>query len=130
MRMKLRIFAVPLILLSPWLTGCGDQPAQQTAAATNPHAKTADEIREEEENKPPYIGMTKAQAMARYGEPKQQTVTEEGEQWTYLLNFGSMMGKALIPFNFKPTVPRIGVLTFGADGKVKKFRWDADTDHG
>ena len=102
--------------------GCASEQPQTAAPGAKP--KTADEVREAEENKPPFIGMTKAQAIARYGDPKQQTVTDEGEQWTYLLNFGEVMGKALIPFNFKPTTIRTGTLTFGPDGKVKKFRWD------
>lgn len=68
--------------------------------------------------------MTKAQALARYGEPKKHTVTEEGEQWVYILNTGEIIGKAFIPFNFKPTIPRTGVLIFGGNGKVKKFVWD------
>jgi hypothetical protein len=46
----------------------------------------------------------------------------------YLLNYGEMIGKALIPFNFKPTIPRTGVLIFGADGRVKKFNWDKETN--
>ncbi len=71
--------------------------------------------------------MTKAQALARYGNPKKHTITEEGEQWVYLLNMGEVMGKAFIPFNFKPTMPRTGVLIFDAAGKVKKFNWDAET---
>ncbi|MEO5720683.1 MAG: hypothetical protein ABIR71_04330 [Chthoniobacterales bacterium] len=39
-----------------------------------------------------------------------------------------ILGKAFIPFNFKPTPIRTGVLTFGADRKVKEFRWDAETN--
>jgi hypothetical protein len=78
---------------------------------------------------PPFVGMTKAQALARYGRPKKNTITDEGEQWVYILNMGEVIGKAFIPFNFKPTIPRTGVLTFGPDGKVKKFTWDS-TKHG
>jgi hypothetical protein len=40
---------------------------------------------------------------------------------------GEMIGKAFIPFNFKPTLARTGVLIFGPNGKVKKFVWDAET---
>ena len=79
-----------------------------------------------EAEKLPFVGMTKTQALARYGKPKRNTVTEEGEQWVYILNMGEVIGKAFIPFNFKPTIPRTGVLTFGPDGTVKKFTWDTN----
>lgn len=72
--------------------------------------------------------MTKAQALARYGEPKKQTVTDQGEQWIYILNFGQVMGRAMIPFNFKPTMVRTGSLIFGPDSKVKRFTWDTPTE--
>ena len=85
------------------------------------------DISNPEAEKPPFVAMTKAQALARYGKPKKHTVTEEGEQWVYILNMGEMIGKAFIPFNFKPTIPRTGVLTFGPDDRVKKFTWDKDT---
>jgi hypothetical protein len=78
----------------------------------------------DEEDKPPFIGMTKAQALARYGKPKTQTVTDEGEQWTYILNMGEFIGKHMIPFFVSTQALRTGVLTFGREGKVKKFRWD------
>ena len=71
--------------------------------------------------------MTKAQVLARYGEPKKHTLTEEGEQCVYILNLGEVIGKAFIPFNFKPTLVRTGVLIFSPVGKVRKFVWDADT---
>ena len=107
-----------------WLVACADHA--QTTGTAKP--KSADEIREAEENKPPFIGMTKAQALARYGEPRRRTVSDEGEQWVYVLNFGEALGKAFIPYNFKPTEIRTGVLTFGNGNKVKKFTWDAPTN--
>lgn len=103
------------------LTGCASQADRQREQAT-------DAAREAGERKPPFVGMTQSQALARYGEPKTRSVTSKGEQWTYLLNFGEMMGRALIPFNFKPTMPRTGVLTFGPDGRVSEFRWDQETN--
>lgn len=78
----------------------------------------------DESDKPPFIGMTKTQALARYGNPKQKTSTEEGEQWTYILNFGEFVGKHMIPFFFSTQHIRIGVLIFGPDDRVMKFRWD------
>jgi outer membrane protein assembly factor BamE (lipoprotein component of BamABCDE complex) len=118
--MKIKMF--PLVVTVALLAGCATpQPANTKRSSvgdiSNPEAET-----------PPFIGMTKAQALARYGEPKKRTMTDDGENWVYLLNFGEMMGKAMIPFNFKPTVPRTGVLIFGADGRVKKFNWDKETN--
>jgi len=81
----------------------------------------------DESEKPPFVGMTKAQAIARYGQPKKQTVTDEGENWVYVLNFGEFVGKHMIPFFFSSAQIRTGVLIFGPDGKVKKFNWDAPT---
>ena len=72
--------------------------------------------------------MTKAQVLARYGEPKKHTITHEGENWIYILNFGEVVGRAMIPFNFNPTAIRSGVIIFGPDGRVKKFSWDTPTD--
>lgn len=123
----MRLTFLPTITLAmiACLTSCATQsPVPATPATT---AKKGD-ISNEEAEKQPFIGMTKAQALARYGDPKKHTITDEGEQWVYLLNFGEMMGRAMIPFNFKPTVPRTGVLTFGPDGKVKKFNWDTPTE--
>lgn len=110
-----------IIALAIALAGCATPPPKQANAPrvgdiSNPEAET-----------PPFIGMTQAQALARYGEPKKRTVTDEGEQWVYILNMGEVIGKAFIPFNFKPTLARTGVLIFGTDNRVKKFVWDKDT---
>ena len=69
--------------------------------------------------------MTQAQARARYGEPSKYTVTNEGEQWTYVLNMGEFVGKHMIPFFFSTQQLRMGILIFGHDGRIKRFRWDA-----
>jgi outer membrane protein assembly factor BamE (lipoprotein component of BamABCDE complex) len=90
------------------------------------HDSKVGDISNPEAETPPRVGMTKEQALARYGKPKRHTVTEDGEEWVYILNMGEVIGKAFIPFNFKPTPVRTGVLTFGPDGRVKKFKWDTD----
>lgn len=112
---------LPIMMCATLLSGCAAEPTKPTPVGrvgdiSNPEAET-----------PPFIGMTKAQALARYGKPKKQTATEEGEQWVYILNYGEVIGKAFIPFNFKPTMVRTGVLTFGTDDRVKKFIWDKET---
>jgi hypothetical protein len=111
----LAIFS-PLVLASP-------TPAPGKSPPRKPPVKRVDES-----DKPPFVGMTKAQALARYGKPKQKTSTEEGEQWTYILNFGEFIGKHMIPFFVSTQGLRMGVLTFGQDGRVKKFRWDTPED--
>ena len=68
--------------------------------------------------------MTKVQALARYGQPKQKTSTEEGEQWTYILNMGEFIGKHMIPFFVSTQGLRVGILICGQNDRVKKFRWD------
>lgn len=116
--MKTKLF--PLIIALA-MAGCA------TPAPSTPQSKQKTQAVDESE-KPPFIGMSKAQVLARYGEPKKHTITDEGEQWVYLLNFGEVMGRALIPFNFSPTPIRTGVIVFGPDGRVKKFNWDTPTD--
>lgn len=113
------------LALAACLTGCETTATQPTAQA-KPAA--VGDISNEVAETPPFVGMTKAQALARYGEPKKHTVTPKGEQWTYLLNTGEVIGKAFIPFNFKPTLPRIGTLIFGPNGKVTEFTWDVPTE--
>ncbi len=113
-----------LAALAACLTSC------VTTTPPSPPARPAPvgDISNEEAEKPPFIGMSKEQALARYGEPKKHTVSEEGENWIYILNFGEALGKAFIPFNFKPTMIRTGTLIFGPDGRVKKFVWDVPTE--
>jgi len=118
--MKTKLF---LLVAAGLLAGCASNAPQPR---TKPHV--VGDMSTPEANKPPFIGMTKAQALARYGEPKRRTLTDEGENWVYLLNMGEVFGKAMIPFNFKPTPIRTSVLIFGADGRVKKFNWDTETE--
>ena len=92
-----------------------------------PTPKKARAAKVDESEKPPFIGMTKAQALARYGEPKKRSVTDAGENWVYVLNFGEFIGKHMIPFFFSTAQIRTGVLIFDANGKVKKFTWDTPT---
>jgi hypothetical protein len=120
--MKLITLCIMSALL---LAGCASSAT--TGAPQTTDRKTAPQ-KIAEETRPPFIGMTRAEALARYGEPKKRTVTDEGEQWTYWLNFGEFMGKHMIPFFFSEEQIRIGVLIFGPDGRVTKFNWDAPAD--
>jgi hypothetical protein len=72
--------------------------------------------------KPPFKGMTKAQATHFYGEPDSVGHRDGEELWTYVLNRGETISKSFIPFNFNNKI-RYRLLTF-KDGKVVDFRWD------
>jgi hypothetical protein len=115
------------ILLTLFLAIANSAFAGSPTPTATPAKKPSRIAKVDESEKPPFVGMTKAQALARYGEPKKHSVTDEGENWIYVLNFGEVLGKALIPFNFHATPVRTGVLIFGANGKVKKFNWDTPT---
>lgn len=119
------------VLVAILLAFAASSPAQAPRATPKPRASATPkprvgDISNPEAEQQPFVGMSKEQALARYGKPKKNTVTDEGEQWIYILNMGEIVGKAFIPFNFKPTLARTGVLTFGPNGKVKKFTWDTD----
>jgi hypothetical protein len=122
------IIIAALAIATPAFAQVGTTPGGHHDDARSKKSKEkVGDISNPEAETPPFVGMTKEQALARYGHPKKHTVTEEGEQWVYILNYGEVLGKAFIPFNFKPTPIRTGVLTFGADAKVKKFTWDTPT---
>jgi hypothetical protein len=101
-------------------------PTPTPAGKSQPRRPTARKV--DESDKSPFIGMTKAHALARYGNPNRKTSTEEGEQWIYILNMGQFVGKHMIPFFFSTQALRTGVLIFGQDGHVKTFRWDTPED--
>jgi hypothetical protein len=123
----MRVLSIAInIALCACLTNCQTTSTAPSASTAAPPA--VGDISNEQAEQPPFVGMTKAQALARYGEPKKHTITDEGENWIYLLNIGEVIGKAFIPFNFKPTLARTGVLIFGPEGRVKKFIWDAPTE--
>ena len=117
--------ALALLIALAFAASSLARPTPTPRPKQTPKPRVGD-ISNPEAEKPPFVGMTKAQALARYGKPKRHTLTEEGEQWVYILNIGEVIGKAFIPFNFKPTVVRTGVLTFGTQGTVTKFTWDTD----
>ena len=73
--------------------------------------------------KPPFQGMTKAQARQAYGEPDSVGHRDGEELWTYVLNRGENYAKSLIPFGPSSKL-RYRLLTF-KDGKVVDFHWDA-----
>ena len=122
----MRFCAAVLLVVALSLTAGASFAKPTPTPRPRPNQPRVGDISNPEAERPPFVGMTKAQALARYGKPKKHTVTDEGEQWVYVLNMGEVIGKAFIPFNFKPTLVRTGVLIFGADARVKKFTWDSD----
>ena len=106
-----------MISAAPTPTPAGKSPPRR------PSTKKVDES-----DKAPFIGMTKAQVLARYGNPNNKTSTEQGETWMYILNMGQFIGKHMIPFFISTQTLRTGTLAFGQDGRVKTFRWDTPED--
>lgn len=117
--MKTKLFPLVIALA---LASC----TTPSTTTNNPPPGPVGDMSDPKAETPPFIGMTKAQALARYGHPKKQTMTDEGENWIYVLNLGAVIGRAMIPFNFKPTLVRTGVLIFDGNGRVKKFNWDKE----
>ena len=93
-----------------------------TPAVVGKPAKEADDDDKKDSTKPPFNGMTTAQALHFYGKPDSVGHRDGEELWTYVLNRGEAFGKSFIPFNFHNDL-RYRLLTF-KDGKVVKFRWD------
>ncbi len=120
--MKRSLFLLSLLLPAGLaLGGCADAPTSiftGTAATGKPA--------QDEASLPPFVGMTKQQALARYGEPRRRTMTDKGEMWGFVINRGQLLNKAINPFYFKSVSVRVCVLNFGPEGRVKEFRWDAE----
>ena len=112
-----------LALIVATLTLITELPAQ--LRAKEPPTKS-DQARDDEDKKdstkPPFVGMTKAQARHYYGEPDSIGHRNGEELWTYVLNRAESFGKSFIPFDFKNHM-RYRLLTFKND-KVNKFHWD------
>lgn len=111
------------------LSACASETPSQSQSHPTTTATSKHHEEEDESDKPPFVGMTKAQALARYGEPKRQTTSDQGEQWIYIRGLGTAMAKAAIPFYFGGRDIKTGVLTFGPDGKVVRYQWDTKTDN-
>ncbi len=127
MMARLRSCLLPLSfgVVSLVFFGCSnDQPSSGKDAAARSRQQAADDLREQEENTPPSVGMTKETAFRRYGNPKSDIVTDQGERVVWFLNEGEVVGKSLIPFYIPPR-PRFAVLMFGPNGRVKEFHFDA-----
>ena len=102
------------------LSACEDNHSHANADGTTYHHSDIDpkEI-------PPHDGMTRSEVFHMYGEPNRKYVDDMGETWVYYLNAGEIAGKSLIPFYIPPRL-RTGVLTFGPDNRVVRFRWQPD----
>ena len=121
-------FVVPLAMLAayPGPVARSVTPPRQSlepAAVVGKPAKETDDDDKKDSTKPPFNGMTTAQALHFYGKPDSVGHRDGEELWTYVLNRGENFGKSFIPFNFNNKL-RYRLLTFKS-GKVVKFRWDA-----
>lgn len=97
------------------------------AASRRADAPSASQTRADDGHrfeKPPVVGMTRAQALARYGKPRRRVLTEQGERWYYVLNRSEVVGKTLNPLSLTIPKYRVGVLLFGSNAKVKRFAWE------
>jgi hypothetical protein len=110
------IAALALAAQLPRQVQAKDPPAKSEKTQNN-----GDEDKKDS-TKPPFIGMTKAQARHYYGEPDSIGHRNGEELWTYVLNRAESFGKSFIPFDFKNHL-RYRLLTFKGD-KVTKFQWD------
>ena len=72
--------------------------------------------------KPPFKGMTTAQARHFYGEPDSVGHRGGEELWTYVLNCGKIYDKSFTVFNLYNKM-RYRLLTF-CNGLITTFRWD------
>lgn len=113
---------VPLIYAAiVVLAGCASQPSSVDHPSY--HKRDLDDDRE----RPPRMGMTKAEVLDRYGDPFIVRADDQGrEEWRYVFrNFDPM---SLIPF-YGPIheslrTRRRGVIVFGPGGRVVDFHWN------
>jgi outer membrane protein assembly factor BamE (lipoprotein component of BamABCDE complex) len=115
-------------------SGCSsdDQPdsghhTAATTTTTSHQKKNDDDDVDHDMASPPHVGMTKAQVLAKYGQPHERQVTDYGENWSYVLNAAAVGLSGLNPFGSGATEIRIGVLIFGKDGRVTSFTWPGKT---
>ncbi|HEY2712119.1 MAG TPA: hypothetical protein VGI60_06355 [Chthoniobacterales bacterium] len=113
-KLFLALFCLQLAVVLPRTASAKEPPAKSSKAKNDDDKKDS--------TKPPFNGMTKAQAIHYYGEPDSIGHREGEELWTYVLNRGESIGKSFIPFYYKNKL-RYRLLTFKGD-KVVKFHWD------
>jgi outer membrane protein assembly factor BamE (lipoprotein component of BamABCDE complex) len=107
----------PVVMIAAvLLAGCATTTTQQITKQARQQSNESDTA--------PVTGMTKDQVLSRCGEPEKKTVTNEGEQWLYVLNMGEFIEKRMIPSLYSDTQVRTATIMFGPDGHVKKFNWD------
>jgi hypothetical protein len=116
-----RLLLCSLLLPVAAIRSPGAVPAPFPAPAVYGKPDTADDDKKDS-TKPPFNGMTTAQARHFYGDPDSIGHRDGQELWTYVLNAGETISKSFIPFNFNNKL-RYRLLTF-KDGKVVNFHWD------
>ena len=107
----------PVVMIAAvLLAGCATTTTQQITKQARQQSDESDTA--------PVTGMTKDQVLSRCGEPEKKTLTDEGEQWLYVLNMGEFIDKHMIPFLYSDRQVRTATIIFGSDDRVKKFNWD------
>lgn len=74
---------------------------------------------------PPKRGMTMAQVLARYGEPRYRARLDGAPIWYYRIKFNQVYGRELVPFEFSSENVYTGEIVFGPNGKITRYNWAA-----
>jgi outer membrane protein assembly factor BamE (lipoprotein component of BamABCDE complex) len=124
MKNKFNIVILPLFILTIFTISC----ANPTALKPTAHAR-AENSSENEQVKPPHMGMTKAQVRERYGRPVSINSTSSGEVWFYMID----------RWDFRGAIPGYGIyhnltkknrsatISFGPNGRVRDYSWNENS---
>ncbi len=110
------------------VTGCATTQNSSNAGANRPAPAPPVEAPDTghrgtrgEWNRTPEVGMTKAQVLTRYGDPRTIQQTPEGEVWRYR---AQRRGRDFIPvYGAFTQQTKGGTIGFDAEGRVKAYDW-------
>lgn len=110
------------------LSGCASTPSQPDTSAPAPAAPTSAPASTGENrgtrgewNETPSVGMTRAQVLERYGDPRKIVQTAKGEVWHYRAR---TRGRDFVPVYGAFTAQRKGgTIGFDAHGRVSAYDW-------
>ena len=88
-------------------------------AGANAHSSTMSPPK-----KPPFKGMTKAQAFTRYGEPFHQGHVDGRDVWYYHLKFDEVYGREFVPFAVSSDNVTLGEIAFDRNDRVAHYVWN------
>src|SRR5260370_37770179 len=116
--MKQTYCITPSLLLVCAGIPASPSPAPGKSPGHKPPAKKLDES-----DKPPFVGMTKTQALARYGNPNSKTSTDNGEQGTEPANLCLVIATHWITLVFRPQQVRTPLVVVSQHGPAKSFAY-------